>query len=84
MLQLHKHCLAPRYYENEFAVTTEHSAASTRVGCILTLQESNKGRGSIVSISSCCPSNAKFITRLNKITENNIIYMYRKGNDEHF
>ena len=84
MLQLHKHCLAPRYYEHEFAVTTEHSAASTRVGCILPLQESNKGRGRIVSISSCCPSNGKVITRLNKITENNMMYIYRKGKDEHF
>ena len=46
------------------------------VGCILPLQESNKGRGSIVSISSCCPSNAKFITRLHKITENSMMYIY--------
>ena len=33
MLQSHKHCLAPRYCEHEFTVATEHSAASTRVGC---------------------------------------------------
>ena len=54
------------------------------VGCILSLKESNKGRGSISSISSCCPSNAKFITRLHKITENSMMYIYRKGKDEHF
>ena len=55
-----------------------------RVGCVLPLQESNKGRRRIVSVSSCCPSNGKFRTRLNKNTENNMIYTYGKGKDEHF